>query len=273
MILLYYGNCVVPAHGQWCLLMAIDAQRCAVTINQSCFGYANSVQPGKQEQFRTILRIFVALRHKIKRLSQTSLKKACSKKDIMVWMINNHHFIYHDGGENLKRVKKFHGISVSTTSSSHYRLIENDDDSVVEPLKLKQCKAQCSRVSPSSRIGGTIYSPWLDVIAFTALSWSGGSRNRAKKNEDPKSSTSVRKKRAKRQRWEEIKNERALEEARLESVCKGMPSNSAHGQNECVAILRSEDCRLKKFPRPSLKAAGLRAGILTSESTEVRKDF
>ncbi|KAF7411972.1 hypothetical protein V1477_010203 [Vespula maculifrons] len=38
-----------------------------------------------------------------------------------------------------------------------------------------------------------------------------------------------------------------------------MPSNSAHGQNECVAILRSEDCRLKKFPRPSLKAAGLRA--------------
>lgn len=24
----------------------------------------------------------------------------------MVWMINNHHFIYHDEGENLKRVKK-----------------------------------------------------------------------------------------------------------------------------------------------------------------------
>ncbi|KAL2740146.1 hypothetical protein V1478_000287 [Vespula squamosa] len=50
MILLYYGNCVVPAHGQWCLLMVIDEQRCVVTINQSCFGYANSVQLGKQVQ-------------------------------------------------------------------------------------------------------------------------------------------------------------------------------------------------------------------------------
>ncbi|KAI4496258.1 hypothetical protein M0804_000068 [Polistes exclamans] len=91
MILLYYANYVVPAHGQWCILMAIDAQRCAVTINQSSFGYANSVQPGKQVQ-----------------------------------------------GDR-------------------------------------------AGVSPSSGIGGsTIYSPaWLDIIAFTALSWSGGSRNRA----------------------------------------------------------------------------------------------
>ncbi|KAI4500153.1 hypothetical protein M0802_004570 [Mischocyttarus mexicanus] len=50
MILLYYANYVVPAHGQWCILMAIDAQRCAVTINQSSFGYANFVEPGKQVQ-------------------------------------------------------------------------------------------------------------------------------------------------------------------------------------------------------------------------------
>lgn len=49
MILLYYANYAVPTHGQWCILMAMAAQRGAVTIDQSCFGYANSAQAGKRE--------------------------------------------------------------------------------------------------------------------------------------------------------------------------------------------------------------------------------
>lgn len=49
MISLYYANYAVPSHGQWCILMAIVAQRGAVTIDQSCFGYANSAQAGKHE--------------------------------------------------------------------------------------------------------------------------------------------------------------------------------------------------------------------------------
>lgn len=43
MILLYYANYAVPTHGQWCILMAVAAQRGAVTIDQSCFGYGNSL--------------------------------------------------------------------------------------------------------------------------------------------------------------------------------------------------------------------------------------
>lgn len=42
MILLYYANYAVAAHGQWCILMAIVAQRGAIAIDQSCSGYANS---------------------------------------------------------------------------------------------------------------------------------------------------------------------------------------------------------------------------------------
>ena len=42
MISLYYANYAVPTHGQWCILMAMAAQRGAVTIDQSCFGYGNS---------------------------------------------------------------------------------------------------------------------------------------------------------------------------------------------------------------------------------------
>lgn len=49
MILLYYANYAVPTHGQWCILMAIAAQRGAVTIDQSCLGYANSVRAGESE--------------------------------------------------------------------------------------------------------------------------------------------------------------------------------------------------------------------------------
>ena len=52
MISLYYANYAVPTHGQWCILMAIVAQRGAVTIDQSCFGYANSAQAGKREPAR-----------------------------------------------------------------------------------------------------------------------------------------------------------------------------------------------------------------------------
>jgi len=48
MILLYYANYAVAAHGQWCILMAIVAQRGAIAIDQSCSGYANSrAQPGE----------------------------------------------------------------------------------------------------------------------------------------------------------------------------------------------------------------------------------
>lgn len=43
MISLYYANYAVPTHGQWCILMAMAAQRGAVTIDQSCFGYGNSL--------------------------------------------------------------------------------------------------------------------------------------------------------------------------------------------------------------------------------------
>jgi len=49
MILLYYANYAVAAHGQWCILMAIVAQRGAIAIDQSCSGYANSrAQPAER---------------------------------------------------------------------------------------------------------------------------------------------------------------------------------------------------------------------------------
>lgn len=54
MILLYYANYAVAAHGQWCILMAIVAQRGAIAIDQSCSGYANSSSTWRTRKARRV---------------------------------------------------------------------------------------------------------------------------------------------------------------------------------------------------------------------------
>jgi len=56
MILLYYANYAVAAHGQWCILMAIVAQRGAIAIDQSCSGYANSSSTWRTRKARRVKR-------------------------------------------------------------------------------------------------------------------------------------------------------------------------------------------------------------------------